>query len=224
MNTFIITAGGIGKRMGNELPKQFLLLKGKPVLLHTLERFHDADKTAQIFITLPKDWLSHWDDLIHQYNCSIPHTIISGGKERYDSINNALKEAKGKIIAVHDGVRPLVSIETINRCIQSAEEKGSGVPCLPIKESVRKRIYGDSIAVDRKDYIIVQTPQCFSSEIIRKAYELPFHSSITDDASLVEEAGYKINLVKGNEENIKLTMPSDLLIAEFLLGDNTPKT
>lgn len=217
MNTFIITAGGIGKRMESELPKQFLLLKNKPVLLHTLERFYEADQTAQIFITLPEDWLDYWNKLIRQYHCSIPHKVISGGKERYDSIKNALKEAEGNIISIHDGVRPLVSVKTINDCIQSAEEKGNGIPCFPIKESVRKLSGNCSTAVNRTDYVLVQTPQCFSSEIIKKAYEQPFHPGITDDASLVEEAGYDIYLVKGNEENIKITTPTDLLVAALFI-------
>lgn len=216
MNTFIITAGGIGKRMGNELPKQFLLLKGKPILLHTLERFYEADTTAQLFITLPEDWLIYWNDLILQYNCIIPHKVITGGIERYDSIKNALKEAKGTIIAVHDGVRPLVSVDTIHNCIKSAQEKGSGIPYLPVKESIRKVSSGDSTALLRSEYVLVQTPQCFSSEVIQKAYEQPFHTGITDDAALVEEAGFAIHLVKGNEENIKITTPVDLIIAESL--------
>lgn len=217
MNTFIITAGGIGKRMESDLPKQFLLLKGKPVLLHTLERFYEADPTAQIFITLPTDWISYWNELIHTYQCTIPHEVISGGVERYDSIKHALEKSTGTIIAVHDGVRPLVSVKTITNCINSAAKKGSGIPYLPIKESIRKIASDDSTALIRSEYVVVQTPQCFSSEVIKKAYQLPYHSAITDDASLVEESGYTIYLVEGNEENIKITTPIDLRIAELLL-------
>lgn len=214
MNTFIITAGGSGKRMGGELPKQFLLLKGKPVLLHTLEKFHEADSTAQLLITLPHAWVNYWKDTLKQYNCIIPHTLICGGTERYDSINNALKEAKGTIIGVHDGVRPLVAVNTILECVKSAQEKGSGIPFLPINESIRVLKGHQSTAVNRSDYVRVQTPQCFSSEILMKAYTQPFHPGITDDASLVEEAGFEIHLVKGNEENIKITTPADLVVAE----------
>lgn len=217
MNTFIITAGGIGKRMGTNLPKQFLLLKGKPVLLHTLERFHEADPTAQLLITLPNDWLDYWNQLLNNHACNIPHEIISGGIERYDSIKNALKKSTGTIIAVHDGVRPLVSVKTITDCIDSAIKKGSGIPYLSIKESIRKRTTEGSVSLIRSEYVVVQTPQCFSSEIINKAYQLPYHSAITDDASLVEESGHVIHLVEGNEENIKITTPIDLRIAESLL-------
>lgn len=217
MNTFIITVGGIGKRMESELPKQFLLLKGKPVLLHTLERFYEADPTAQIFITLPNDWINYWNELLNQYHCQILHEVIPGGIERYDSIKNALEKSTGTIIAVHDGVRPLVSVKTITNCIDSAAKKGSGIPYLPIKESLRKVTLEKSTALIRSEYVSVQTPQCFSAEIIKKAYQLPYHSAITDDASLVEESGYTIHLVEGNEENIKITTPIDLRIAELLL-------
>lgn len=217
MNTFIITAGGIGKRMGSELPKQFLLLKDKPVLLWTLERFYEADNTSQLLITLPEDWIDYWNTILEIHNCSIPHKIISGGIERYDSIKNALKEATGSIIGVHDGVRPLVSVTTILNCIESAKEYGSGIPFSPVKESIRKIKNDQSTAVNRSEYILVQTPQCFLSESLINAYQRSFHSNITDDASLVEEAGYSIHLVKGNEENIKITTPADLRIAELLL-------
>ena len=217
MNTFIITAGGIGKRMGSELPKQFLLLKDKPVLLWTLERFYEADNTSQLLITLPEDWIDYWNTILEKHNCSIPHKIISGGTERYDSIKNALKEARGTITGVHDGVRPLVSVATILSCVESAKKNGSGIPFLPVRESIRKIKDTQSTAVNRSEYILVQTPQCFLSESLINAYQRPFHSSITDDASLVEEAGYPIHLVKGNEENIKITTPADLQIAELLL-------
>ncbi len=217
MNTFIITAAGIGKRMGTSLPKQFLLIKGKPILIHTLERFYQTDPTAEIFITLPADWLSYWEELIETHKCEIVHTVVTGGIERYDSIKNAVNLASGKIICVHDGVRPLVSTETIQNCIKMAMDNGSGIPYLTIKESIRKLSVDGSNTVNRMDFITVQTPQCFSEEILKKAYSLPFHSNITDDASLVEEAGFKIHLVEGNPENIKITLPSDLIIAEQFL-------
>jgi 2-C-methyl-D-erythritol 4-phosphate cytidylyltransferase len=219
MNTFIITAGGIGKRMGGELPKQFLLLGDRPILLWTLERFYEADNTAQLLITLPEDWIDYWNTILNQYKCSIPHKIVSGGIERYDSIKNALQEAKGSIIGVHDGVRPLVSVTTILNCIECAKKNGSAIPYLPVKESIRKiKPENYSTALNRSEYILVQTPQCFSSEHLRNAYKQPFHSIITDDASLVEEAGYNIHLVEGNEENIKITTPLDLKIAELLIN------
>lgn len=218
MNTFIITAAGIGKRMGTPTPKQFILIHGKPVLIHTLECFYKYDSTAQILLTLPIEWVSFWKDLLIEHNCKVPHTIISGGVERYDSIKNALAEAKGSIIAVHDGVRPAVSNRTIQNCIDAAQKNGSGVPYLPIKESIRKIGNNTSMAIDRKEYVLIQTPQVFKAEILRSAYNIPYHDAITDDASLVEEAGHSITLVLGNEENIKITTPTDLKIAALYLN------
>lgn len=215
-NTFIITAGGIGKRMGSTTPKQFLLIRNKPVLMHAIERFHEADSTAQIVITLPEDWVSYWNDLCQQHNFSVQHQIVSGGVERYDSIKNAIQVATGDIISIHDGVRPFVSKQTILNCIQTAIEKGNAIPYLPIKESIRKVSKETNMTVLRSDYVLIQTPQCFQIELIKRAYSLPFHEQITDDASLVEELGEPIHLVLGNEENIKITTPFDLKIGELL--------
>ena len=221
MNTFIITAGGIGKRMGTNLPKQFLLLKGKPVLLHTLERFHEADPTAQLLITLPNDWLDYWNQLLNNHACNIPHEIISGGIERYDSIKNALKKSTGTIIAVHDGVRPLVSVKTITDCIDSAIKKGSGIPYLSIKESIRKRTTEGSVSLIRSEYVVVQTPQCFSYDTIMKAYKSAREDGFvgTDDSMLVERMGCKVKMIMGSYENIKITTPEDIVIAESILKD-----
>jgi 2-C-methyl-D-erythritol 4-phosphate cytidylyltransferase len=213
----IITAGGIGKRMGGPIPKQFLEVAGKPILIHTLERFHSFDPSAQLILTLPFDWRSFWEELLRSCNCIIPHTIVDGGMERYHSIKNALEHCVGNYIAVHDGVRPLVSTETIRACFEGARTHDGVIPVVPVKESIRRISNDMSSAEDRSHFRLVQTPQCFKSNVLLKAYSLPYHDRITDDASLVEEAGYKIHLVPGNEENIKITSAVDLAISELFL-------
>jgi 2-C-methyl-D-erythritol 4-phosphate cytidylyltransferase len=216
--TIIITAGGIGKRMGGSLPKQFLPINGRPLLFYTIERFHQYDPYIEILLTLPEDWRSYWENLCEEFSFSIPHQVISGGKERYHSIKLALAHSTGNLVGVHDGVRPFVSVETIARCYEKAQIDGSAVPVMPIKESLRKlndKLKSES--VERSAYRSVQTPQVFERNILVSAYERPFHYAITDDASLVEENGTTIYLVEGNEENLKITTPLDLTFCEFLL-------
>ena len=215
--SIIITAGGIGRRMGGDLPKQFLEIGGKPILMHTLELFHSYDSTAQLVLTLPEEWKLFWEDLLLKHKCEIPHSIVDGGKERYFSIKNALDLCTGEFIAVHDGVRPFVSLKTIERCFLAVEELGQVVPVLPVKESLRFIQENESKSLDRTAYFAVQTPQCFKRSALIEAYKIPFHSGITDDASLVEEAGFFIHSVEGNEENIKVTTPLDIILADFLL-------
>lgn len=215
--TVIITAGGTGKRMGGPLPKQFLLLAGKPVLFHTLNCFHTFDPAAQLILSLPEDWISHWQALCTEHGIDIPHEVVAGGKERFHSIQNALALAQGKLIAVHDGVRPLVSAETIQRCFDTAAAEGTAVPVAEVKESLREVSGTASKALIRSHYRLVQTPQVFRSEIIRSAYTQAYHDGITDDASLVEANGTTIALVEGNEANIKITTSTDLMLAELLI-------
>jgi 2-C-methyl-D-erythritol 4-phosphate cytidylyltransferase len=215
--SIIITAGGIGKRMGGNMPKQFIEIAGKPLLIHTLELFYSADPDAQFILTLPSDWKQFWIDLLEKHSCSISHTIVDGGNERYHSIKNALSICTGKFIAVHDGVRPLVSKETVKRCFESVEQYGQVIPVIPLKESLRQIFDDTSRSVNRSNFCLVQTPQCFKKEVLTKAYTIPYHNGITDDASLVEEAGYIIHLVEGNEENVKITTQLDLIIAEQLV-------
>ena len=216
MFSVIITAGGIGKRMGSSIPKQFIEVKGIPILMQTIQRFYEFDANCQIIITLPSDWISFWNELIEKHNFKINHQLVEGGIERYDSIKNALTYCKNDIIAIHDGVRPFVSNETIYKTIELAKKKGSAIPTLPLKESLRQIKNNQSNAVKRSEFVSVQTPQIFQKAIILKAYSIPFHDAITDDASLVEEAGFEIFLCDGNEENIKITSPIDLKIAEIL--------
>jgi 2-C-methyl-D-erythritol 4-phosphate cytidylyltransferase len=217
LKTVIVTAGGIGSRMQSSIPKQFIKLGDKTILEHTLLKFHAFDPNIQLIVTLPIDWISYWKEVCVKNNFLIHHDIVSGGKERYHSIQNALKIAKGNLIAIHDGVRPLVSNETIKKSFELAEIKGNAIPVIPVKESIRYIEKDTNTALDRSNYFIVQTPQVFKREILIKAYENKFHDKITDDASLVEELGVAIHVFIGNEENIKITSPIDLKIAEINL-------
>ncbi|WP_107040121.1 2-C-methyl-D-erythritol 4-phosphate cytidylyltransferase [Brumimicrobium mesophilum] len=213
----IITAGGIGKRMGSDLPKQFITIKGLPVLMHTIKRFFDYDQEIQIVISLPKDFIQLWKDLCKQFDFDIHHEVIEGGKERYHSIKNALQNVDGDVIMVHDAVRPLVSQQTIQKVIEKAVSFGAAIPVLPIKDTLRKGNSEVSGHQDRSEFWIVQTPQAFQLKILQKAYNIPYSTSVTDDASLVEAIGKQVFLTEGNEENIKITTPFDLKLVEFLM-------
>jgi 2-C-methyl-D-erythritol 4-phosphate cytidylyltransferase len=219
MNKFsvIITAGGIGKRMGGDLPKQFLELNNLPMLMHTIRVFHDFDSSAQLILTLPAEWQEYWATLCAKHQFNIPHQVVDGGKERYHSIQNALNYCQGDYVAIHDGVRPFVDQKTLMNCWNGVQEFGAVIPVLALKESLRKVGENESNSVNRSEFRIVQTPQCFKKDILLVAYQKSFHEGITDDASLVEEAGYVIHLVEGNEQNIKITTPTDLRFADFLL-------
>ncbi|MBL4861707.1 MAG: 2-C-methyl-D-erythritol 4-phosphate cytidylyltransferase [Crocinitomicaceae bacterium] len=213
----IITAGGNGKRMGSTLPKQFMLINERPILMYTIEQFYHFDPKAQIILTLPEEWKIHWEKLIQEHDFRIPHRIVSGGERRYDSIKNALGHCYGDYIMVHDGVRPLVNHETLKACIIEVKFKDAVIPIIPINESIRRMEDRTTKAVNREDYVIVQTPQCFKRDVLLNAYDQPYHDGITDDATLVEESGVPIHCVQGNPENIKITTRADLSYAEQLL-------
>jgi len=213
----IITAGGIGKRMGTDLPKQFLEIQGKPILLHCLEKFHSFDPALEIIITLPADWMSYWTELLKTFQCEIPHRVSTGGQKRFHSIQMALSQCTGDFIMVHDGVRPLVSHETIQRCIEGLAHSESVIPVLAVKDSLRALTTTGSEMVDRNAYKLVHTPQCFKAALLKKAYQTSFQEGMTDDASVVGLIGPEPFLVKSNEENIKITTSSDLAIAAALL-------
>ena len=214
----IITAGGIGARMNASLPKQFLLINELPLLMYTIELFYQFNPKSQIILTLPDDWIEYWEDQLVEHDFEIPHRLITGGKERYHSIKNALRYCQSEFVAVHDGVRPLVSNETLARCFEAVRKNDAVIPVMPVSESLRKKEANHSHAVDRSQYLIVQTPQCFRTSVLKKAYEKEYHDTVTDDACLVEEAGYQITLVDGNPENIKITRQSDLRLAEMFLN------
>ncbi len=207
----------MGKRMNKGLPKQFLLVRDKPVLMHTMQRFYAFNPRMQLILTLPEEWMLYWEELQVEYDFSIPHRVVPGGKERYHSILNALEYCQGEIIAVHDGVRPLVAHETIQRCFDAMKTEKAVVPVVAVSESLRKIDGENSYSVSRSDYRLVQTPQCFRREVLLEAYKRPYHAGITDDAGLVEECGVRIATVEGNGENIKITSPIDLRYAEASL-------
>lgn len=215
--TVIITAGGMGTRIVASLPKQFLLLKGQPILMHTLAVFYSLDSEMQLIITLPIDWMDYWKSLLAEYKCEIPHELVVGGETRFASIQNALLYVRGDEVGVHDGVRPFVSHDTISRCFNALTKSDAVVPCLPVKDSIRKTTSNGSIAIDRSDLRVVHTPQCFSSTLLKASYNTTFSSLFTDDASVVEAYGSSILMVDSNEENIKITSSIDLDIAALLI-------
>ncbi len=217
----IIVAGGKGERMGQDIPKQFLKIKGKPILMHTIEKFKSTFQDIEIILALPENQLDYWEELciLHHFPLS-PERVVKGGKTRFESVQNALKLVTEKgIVAIHDGVRPLVSKETILNCFKTAEEKGNAIPVIDVVDSLRhvSKQEGINNAVARNCYKAVQTPQCFSSVLLLKAYEQDFNPSFTDDASVVEKLGETIYLVEGNTENIKITTQQDLMLAESLI-------
>ena len=214
----IIVAGGKGLRMQTNIPKQFIEILGKPVLMHTLEAFYRYDSAIQLIIVLPEYQIEFWKSLCKKHNFELPHHIVAGGQTRYQSVKNGLNTIDGSaLIAVHDGVRPFVSIQTITRCFDEADKNGSAIPVMNLEESIRHITENSSESIDRTAYKIVQTPQVFDSEILKKAYEQNFSAMFTDDASVVEASGIEIHLVEGNRENIKITTGFDLEIAETIL-------
>ncbi|MGM9758685.1 MAG: 2-C-methyl-D-erythritol 4-phosphate cytidylyltransferase [Parabacteroides sp.] len=220
----VIVAGGKGLRMGGDLPKQFIPLAGKPVLMHTLELFARWDATAQLVLVLPDDHRSYWEMLCREIGCAAPHQMVSGGETRFHSVLNGLRYLRTAglleepaLIGVHDGVRPFVSPEVVEACFQAAEQQGAAIPMLPMIDSLREGNAEQSRPVDRTRFFAVQTPQVFQSELLWKAYEQPYSALFTDDASVVEAAGGQVRLVEGNRENIKLTTPFDRLVAEALI-------
>lgn len=218
MRTFIITAGGIGKRMGGSTPKQFLMLDHKPVLMHTLANLHAFDAQAELILTLPLEHLATWEQLCQAHHFSIPHHTVAGGEERFHSVQNALKHATGELIAVHDGVRPFVSNKTLHDLFAAAVDNPAVIPVIAVKDSMRKVNPDFNHTVNRSEYVLVQTPQVFQAELLKMAYQKPFSSLFTDDASVVESLGQSIHLVSGNEENIKLTNPLDMQLATLLIN------
>lgn len=218
----IIVAGGKGMRMGKDLPKQFLPIEGTPILMHTLQAFYDYAPSVTLIVVLPSDQQAYWSRLCGDYHFTIPHSVVSGGETRFHSVKNGLACIKGEgLVAVHDGVRPFVHRDTIDRCFAVAHESGAAVPVVEVVDSLRKVEDDGSRAVSRKDYRIVQTPQVFDISLLKEAYKQPYTVDFTDDASVVEAYGRKISLVDGNRENIKITSPFDLVIAEAFLNKCT---
>ena len=210
----IIVAGGKGLRMGGDIPKQFLEIDHKPILMHTIERFAEYSKTLHIVVVLPVAQQDYWHELCCKHNFSVPHTIADGGTERFHSVLNGLAKVPEEcsLIGVHDGVRPFVSCEVIRRCYAAAWLHGAAIPVTDVVETLRHLTpEGNSRTVPRAEYKLVQTPQVFRSDLLRRAYSQPFQPSFTDDASVVEAMGHEVCLTEGNRENIKITTQSDLI-------------
>lgn len=215
----VIVGGGSGTRMGAVVPKQFLMLDKKPVLMHTIQAFFDSDLKPEIILVLNIDFHQYWEQLCLEHQFAIPHTVIKGGRQRFYSVKNAFKYIKGQaIVAIHDGVRPLVSNELITNSFLQAEVHGNAVCAVQSSDSVRMFKNGSSEAIKRDQVFLVQTPQAFDLNLLKNAYKQPYHISFTDDASVVERAGAAIHLIEGDKKNIKITYPEDIRIAEATMG------
>jgi len=215
----IVVAGGTGTRMGAEIPKQFLLLNGEPILMHTLKVFQSIASIQEIILVLPEHQIAAWQDLCNKFHFSIKHTIIAGGETRFQSVLNGLGAVSKPeaLVAIHDGVRPLVSVDTIERCFAEAEIHDNAIPAIKPVETIRYIDDKGSHPLDRERVMLIQTPQVFKVSTIKRCYNTPWQPSFTDDASVAEFSGEKINLVEGNRENIKITTPQDILVAEAIL-------
>ncbi len=217
----VVVAGGKGVRMGADVPKQFLPVGGRPVLMRTLEAFHACDPAIRLVLVLPRAQQDYWRGLCREYGFDIPYILTDGGETRFHSVRNGLaclpEEADG-VVGIHDGVRPFVAPEVIRRAYEIARRSGTAVPVVDMVDSVRRTTdaQGGSEAVDRTVYKLVQTPQAFRISLLRRAYRQEYSPAFTDDASVVEATGAKIVLVEGNRENIKITTPFDRRVAEAL--------
>lgn len=236
----IIVAGGKGLRMGGDVPKQFVPVGGLPVLMRTIQRFREYSANLQIILVLPKAHQDYWRELCEQYHFPLPserngggsYLLADGGETRFHSVQNGLKlipdDADG-VVGVHDGVRPFVSVDVVRRCYEEARRSKAVIPVVPVVETLRHvgamgpistmgpmGAVGGSVTVPRSDYRLVQTPQCFDIQLLKAANRQPYQEGFTDDASVVEAYGHTITLVEGNRENIKLTTPFDLQVAEVL--------
>lgn len=222
MDYVIIVAGGKGLRMGSDVPKQFLPVGGVPVLMRTISRFAEAVPGMGIILVLPESQHGYWDNLCREHSFAVSHTVVNGGDTRFASSRNGLMaipaDAQG-LVGIHDGVRPFVSAEVIHRCYDAARSHGAAIPVMPVTDTLRLvSPDGGGHNVLRSDYRVVQTPQVFDISLARRAFDRPYSESFTDDASVVEAAGHRVTMVEGNRENIKLTTPFDLKIAESLLN------
>ena len=212
----LIVAGGTGSRMGSDIPKQFLLLNGKPLLMHSIEKFHAVSE--EVVVVLPDDWKSHWQTLCTHHQFSIPFKVVSGGSSRAASVKKGLSAIGGVcIVAVHDAARPLISTAFITRLYIAAATNGNAVPVMPVNDSIRICEDHQSRSVNRADYRLVQTPQCFLASQLIMAFKRKDFEIYTDEASLVQAAGIPIHLTDGEASNIKLTHPDDFLYAEYYL-------
>lgn len=216
----IIVAGGKGLRMGGEIPKQFIPVGGRPILMRTMEAFVSYDSRMKIILVLPKDQQAYWKQLCEEYDFTLPYLLADGGETRFHSVKNGLDKitvTDEALVGVHDGVRPFVAQEVIARCYEIALQEKAVVPVIGVVETVRRIVSQGSVTVNRDEYRLGQTPQVFHLSLLRDAYRQPYEPMFTDDASVVEALGHKVTLVEGNRENIKITTPFDLKVAEVLV-------
>lgn len=218
----VIVAGGSGTRMGTEIPKQFLLLKDRPILMHTIEKFHNHFPNADLVVVLPFNQIEYWKELCERYSFNLCYKMATGGDSRYHSVKNGLNNINpsSDIVMVHDAVRPFVSNDMLNRLYLLAREKGAAIPIVEMIDSIReKKDDNTTIFVDRNRFVRVQTPQAFSKEILLRAYQQDFSPHFTDDASVVEAFGVVVYTTSGTDENIKITSKQDLIIADAILNN-----
>lgn len=218
----IIVAGGIGTRMKSDRPKQFIEVSGVPIIIRTIRRFLDYNPSIRVIISVHKNYKTHLEGLVEKFDLkNYDIQITFGGESRFDSVKNGLLliTNENAIVGIHDAARPFVSQQTITVCFETAQARGSAVPCIPVNESMRKISNNVNNSVNRNEYKIIQTPQCFLVSKIKKAFQQEYASAYTDDATVLESIGEKIILVEGNEENIKITSPHDLLIASALVNN-----
>ena len=217
----IVVAGGKGLRMGSDIPKQFLPIGGKPVLMRTLERFREYSEDLQIILVLPEAQQEYWQELCKKYDFKVEYLLANGGQTRFHSVQNGLAlvpdNAEG-VVGIHDGVRPFPSIGVIRNCYETARIAKAVIPVIPVVETVRHLNNDDSMTVPRNEYRLVQTPQIFDIQLLKAANHQPYNDGFTDDASVVESYGHKITLVEGNRENIKITTPYDITVAEAIIN------
>jgi 2-C-methyl-D-erythritol 4-phosphate cytidylyltransferase len=218
MYAVVIVAGGTGSRMKNELPKQLIEINNKPVIVYSIEKFQNFNKDIQVIISLHKDYFDLFEKIKSKFNLKNIQ-VVEGGDTRYQSVKNALAilNTNITIVGVHDAARPLISLPTIQKTFTAAEQHGAAIPVIDMNESLREVSHDESKAVDRTKFKVVQTPQCFKKDILLKAYNMPYSPLFTDDASMVEKIGQHIFITEGNKENIKITYPQDLIVAQTLL-------
>ncbi|TXC85110.1 2-C-methyl-D-erythritol 4-phosphate cytidylyltransferase [Luteibaculum oceani] len=215
----VIVAGGVGKRMGSSIPKQYLTIKNTPIIAWTIRAFYDWNKNLDIVIVISKEMQDVFQEIKDQFLPDITISTVFGGKERFHSVQNGVRACKAEIIGIHDAVRPLVNNKTLETCYSTAEKLGNAIPFIPSGNSLRWKEGDQSKALDRSKVVQIQTPQCFTRKLINQGLEQEFSENFTDDASVVEAMGMEVNLVEGNFENIKITSPVDLKIAAALLPD-----
>jgi 2-C-methyl-D-erythritol 4-phosphate cytidylyltransferase len=222
--TAIIVAGGKGTRMGGDTPKQFLELGDKPVIYHSMAAFINYDHHIRLLVGIPEGFMEEWMNICKVYSIDFSHEIVAGGTTRFHTVLNALARIEeDELVAVHDAVRPFVSKDTIKRCFDMAEKRGTAVPCIDIPDSIRETSKDISHPVRRELFKMIQTPQVFKGQTIKAAYLQEYRPGFTDDASVVEQAGYAIHLVKGNRENFKITTYEDYLMARAYHGGLTER-